>query len=685
MGEVETQLLVGDVGSCLDSVRAEDLAQGGVEEVGRRVVPRDPLPPLRVDPEASPVTNLEVSLENLHLVDECAVRVLLHVQDLASPLPAEVLHPADIGNLSAGLGVERRYVEDDRPEITANIKDLDDVCIYLSPLVSDELGSFLPGVNHLSVDGSRDSDLRCQHARPLALAPHRRPEPQPVDGDSALNRDLLGQLQGKPVRVVEFERNLAWDDLLLRHGESLQDLLQAPLPARQGPAEGLLLVADHPLGESAPSDDLGIRPPEGLDDREDEPRQGPFLQLKPFPRPNGAAQDPPQDVPLLLVPWEDPVRHEKDGPPQVVGDEVPARPILRTGRPRHRAFDRLDDRAEEVDLEVGRDPLQDGARPLEAHPGVDVLLLERDEAPVLARLVLHEDEVPDLGEPVAVARDPAARRAAGLLFSPVVEDLAVRAARAGVPDRAPPVVLLAQAVDPLGRDPDPVTPDPVRLVVVLVDGDRELLLGDAQLLRHEPPGKVDRAFLEVVAEGEVPQHLEERMVGRRLPDVLNIRRPEALLAGRDARKAGRDAAPEDLLELDHPRRREQERRVVRDKRGTGQPLVPPRGEVVKIRFPKLVGSHDDPLKEGDGRILGDPRPSINPVGDRSGGPRALDPPVMPRVERVAKTVADEVRAQNGQEDEQPREEGDVDAVRVVQELLGPAEHVPPRDGRSLDA
>ena len=43
-----------------------------------------------------------------------------------------------------------------------------------------------------------------------------------------------------------------------------------------------------------------------------------------------------------------------------------------------------------------------------------------------------------------------------------------------------------------------------------------------QRVDEEVPGEVDRVALEVVAEGEVAEHLEERVVARGVADVLQV-------------------------------------------------------------------------------------------------------------------------------------------------------------------
>src|SRR6185437_10592053 len=93
---------------------------------------------------------------------------------------------------------------------------------------------------------------------------------------------------------------------------------------------------------------------------------------------------------------------------------------------------------------------------LEAEAGVDVLGRQVAEdlevvlAGALAPLVLHEDEVPDLQVPLAVDGRAALLAVGG---AAVVVDLGAGSARPGHA-HGPEVVLLAQALDPLGRDPD---------------------------------------------------------------------------------------------------------------------------------------------------------------------------------------------------------------------------------------
>ena len=165
----------------------------------------------------------------------------------------------------------------------------------------------------------------------------------------------------------------------------------------------------------------------------------------------------------------------------MIGDNVPVQYITAGEWPAHRCLNRLHRGEEQRDIVVGLRPLQHGGCALQSHPRIDVLLLQRDERAILLSGVLHEHEVPDLGEPVAVACHTSAVRATGPLLPRIVEDLRIRAARSGLPHWSPPVVLLAQADDPLLWDADLIVPDGERFIILLEHGDPQAISRDAKL------------------------------------------------------------------------------------------------------------------------------------------------------------------------------------------------------------
>ena len=135
-------------------------------------------------------------------------------------------------------------------------------------------------------------------------------------------------------------------------------------------------------------------------------------------------------------------------------------------------------------------------------------------------LVLHEHEIPDLDEAVAVGVG-AAGRAAGDRRPMVVEDLRARAARAGIPHR-PEIVGARDANDLLVGKPRDLAPQRRRLIVVGEHGDEQAALVEREVLGEQLPGEQDRALLEIIAEGEIAEHLEEGVVAGGIADIVEV-------------------------------------------------------------------------------------------------------------------------------------------------------------------
>ncbi len=266
-----------------------------------------------------------------------------------------------------------------------------------------------------------------------------------------------------------------------------------------------------------------------------------------------------------------------------------------------RGFDRDQQRREHVGVVVGQRALLDRRDALEPHAGVDRRLRQRQQGAAWLPVELHEDVVPDLDEAVAVARRAqAGRRAARQIVAAEVVDLRAPAARTGVAHR-PEVVGRAELDDAVGRHE--IQPPRIRVVVArdavlaLEDRREELVLLESPLLRQQLPGERDRVVLEVVAEREVAEHLEERVVPQRGADVVEVvvlaADAHALLRGRRARVAALLPAEEDVLELVHAGVGEQQRGVaVRNQRRTGDDAVAVTLEVLEERATELRRGHN---------------------------------------------------------------------------------------------
>ena len=195
-----------------------------------------------------------------------------------------------------------------------------------------------------------------------------------------------------------------------------------------------------------------------------------------------------------------------------------------------------DQRAEQIDVVVAVDALHHGRDALQTHPRVDRRLGERRQNAFRRAVVLHEHQIPDLHIAVTVLF----RRtgwAAGNLRAVIVEDLGARAARPCLSHR-PEVRLLAHARAAAGADADLFGPNPRGLVVLAVDRHPKPILRYAERPGDEIPREMNRLALEVVAEAEIAEHLEERVMPRRITDILEV----VVLAARPHAALGRCGA-----------------------------------------------------------------------------------------------------------------------------------------------
>ena len=177
---------------------------------------------------------------------------------------------------------------------------------------------------------------------------------------------------------------------------------------------------------------------------------------------------------------------------------------------------------------------------------------------------------------------------------PAVEvDLAARSARPGLAG-LPEVLLVAEPLDPLHRHTDDVVPDLLGDVVGLVDGDPQAVTVHPPRLGDQLPARRDDELLEVVAEAEVAEHLEEHEVALGAADVVEVvvlaARPHALLRA-DRPLVRRPLVAEEVgLERHHPGDVEQQRRVLRHEARRRHRGVVARDEEVDERLTDVVGA-----------------------------------------------------------------------------------------------
>ena len=624
--EVETQVAGLVQRTCLDGGRAEHLTQGGVDHVRAGVRLAGLVPPGVVDGGGDPLADGELTTGDGDIVQPDLLTGLLHVIDRRRATGTGDL--AAVGELSTGLGIEGGLVQDQLDLLplagpldeSAPGDDTEDRSLGLGAVVAEEDGRVV--VDEGPVDGDVGMVVLLGTVVGLGaglLLGHAGVEALLVHGQTGLGGHLDGEVDREAVGVVQRERGVATQlgqaraldlggDSLEQTGAGLESLEEGGLLAHRDGADTLPVVGDlrvgrghggtHGVHELLHGHTGGAQQTGGTDD---------------------TAQQATQDVAAPLVARGDPVEDEHQAGTAVVGDDaetdvVGVRGVVlgrlgvagldelltaavgRTGE----VLGDLDHRSEEVGLVDVLDTLEDAGDALDTHTGVDVLLGQRAHdlevvlTDALAALILHEHEVPQLDVP-GVVDDRSA--VLPVLLATVVVDLRAGAARAGDAHR-PVVVGHAEALDPLFGDTDLLVPDLGGLVVVEVDGDPKAVLVQSESalvdrVGEQRPGVADRAFLEVLAEGEVAGHLEEGVVAGGDAHFLDVEGAHTLLDGGGGAVGERRVllAQEVGLEGHHAGVDEEQVRVVEDQRGAGHLCVTGLDVVVDESLTDLMRLH----------------------------------------------------------------------------------------------
>ena len=384
MGEVEAQLVRPHRRARLAHVVAEALAQRRVQEVGRGVVAHRRVTRLVVDQGLDRDPGFDLTVLRLHLerlVFADAVDV-----DHAGLAAVPAQH-ARVGDLATALGVEGALLElDQRPPVVRD--DGGEARRRAQGLVADEARRRRLGGegDHLLV--AVLGAVRGGGADPsaLALLLHQLLEAPVVDREALLGEQLLGQVVGEAVGVVQLEGVGGVDP----GGAGLLGLGDQPLEqlaaALQRAAEALLLVADPAGDRLALGRELGVGTAHDLDRALGEATEPGRLEAERAALLDRPAHDPAQDVAAVLVGGDDPVGDQEGRAARVVGDD-PHRPghgaALAVGAAGE-LLGEVDQRPQQVGLEDRGDVLEDRRHPVEAHAGVDVAhrqLGERAVAP----------------------------------------------------------------------------------------------------------------------------------------------------------------------------------------------------------------------------------------------------------------------------------------------------------------
>ena len=411
---------------------------------------------------------------------------------------------------------------------------------------------------------------------------HLRLEAGLVQAAPTAAQHVAGEVQREAECVVEAERDLARQHLI--RAEARLRLVEQPEAASERLLEAFLFQTQRLGDERACLSELREGPAHLAHQRRRQAVQQRLPAADDVRVAHRAAHDPAQHIAPALIGGQHAVGDQEAGRAQMVGDH-PVRDGMRAVRVHARGFRRgMDQRLHQVDFVIVVLALQHGGQPLQPHAGVDGGAGQGNALLRRHLLELHEDQVPDLDEPVAVLVR-AAGRAAGDAVAVVEEDFRARPAGAGIAHR-PEIVRGRDAQDSAFGQAGDLLPERRRLVVLGIDRDQQPVLRQAVFAGNQVPGELDREVLEVVAEGEIAQHLEEGVVPRGVADILQVvvlaAGAHAFLRGDGAVVGAALAAGEHVLELHHARIGEHERRVVARHQGAGRDdLMSVPGEIVE--------------------------------------------------------------------------------------------------------
>ena len=386
----------------------------------------------------------------------------------------------------------------------------------------------------------------------FALFRHGFVEAKLVDRETVFTGDVRGHVGWEAVGVVQFEHYFAGNGLGVAEGAD--GAVQVREAGLQCGCETVLLVAQGRGDALGVVVELRIGTAHRVHHCIDQPMEERLAHAELVAMAQPPTHDAAQNVGALFVAWHDAIGDQESGRASVVCDDAQRWVVhaVDTVADANGADDVVHELPEQVVVVVAVAALHDGSDALKAHAGVYAGRIERRQCAVRRTVELRKHQVPELGIAVAIlvrgtwwaARD---------VRPQVVEELGVRAARAGVAHR-PEVVFVRHHAG--GVEADLVDPDAPCIVVIWMRGHPQTVLGQLQNIGDELPSPSDGVLFEIVAEAEVAKHLEKRLMAAGVADVLKIvvlaASAHAALTARGAAVARRLAAGERVLELHHP-------------------------------------------------------------------------------------------------------------------------------------
>jgi hypothetical protein len=275
--KVEPQPLRRHQRSGLPALRSEHLPQGPVQKVRGRVIPNRGPAPVTIDLQMSALAATGTAERHAPEVHDETVHGLSGVLDRHAPV--RELDRPHVSDLASRLTVEGRLLNHDLDAVSFNrLLDLgaspnqsDHLRAAFERLVAHELGLAPSHDGAVELRGGRFFGPAPGRSGALRLLRHARLEALAVELETVAAQDVLSEINGESVRVVEAKHDPSGQpgpalptslrDLLVEQREAASECAQeSPLPP-----------LDRFLDERAPLDDLGIGLRHDLDDASSDP------------------------------------------------------------------------------------------------------------------------------------------------------------------------------------------------------------------------------------------------------------------------------------------------------------------------------------------------------------------------------------------------------------------------------
>ena len=606
-----------------------------MDEVRRRVVGADTVTPLGIDFEMHGIADLDRTPGQLaDMRMQAPQRLVGRLDRKFEPLGGP--DAAGIPGLAAALAIERGLVGKDDHLVTGlgrlHLRAIPDDSHHFGfagrRIVAGELGRSLRV-------GQIEPDLLARRLpgtlpggpRSGFLLLHRRVEALLVDGDTAAAQRILGQVIGKAIGVVELECGSTIERTALVHRpRRLVEQFEALV---ERAAELGFFALEHFLNKRLPALQFGIGLAHLGNQRGNQAMHQRLTRAEEVCMPHGATHDPPQDIAAAFVRGQDAVGHQEACRAQMVGNNAVTGGAvtfrLYSGQP----LTRRDQVPEGVGVVIVVHALHHRGDAFDPHSRIDARLGQVADDFIGFLRELHEHEVPDLDKAVAIFLGRT-RRATPDMVAMIVEDFRTRAAGA-IRAHGPEIVLGRDTDDALVGETGELFPEIESFVVGMIDSDQQAILVEAPFLGQQCPSMQDGLLLEVIAEAEIAEHLEEGVVARGVADIVEI---VVLAPGADAflrtrrTRRGRGFEPrERVLERHHAGVDEHQRGIAeRHQRRAGNFRMFVTGEIVEETAADVVGrSHDRAVRQSArGRQARMPGQTVRDA--RSGGRARRDDP-----------------------------------------------------------